>query len=361
MHWLETILIVPYFVLLLIIYRSLTKIESFTITSVPSTFVSVVVPCHNEQENLKSLIESIDLQDYPKELYEVIIVDDNSADDTYEIASACSNSSIITVKNKGKGKKAAIRSGINASSGILIITTDADCVMGTGWISSISAFFEKERPDMIVCPVQIKAEAGFFSRFQELEFMSLQGVTAGSVNIGKGTMCNGANLAFTKRVFIDHSDNLNYGIASGDDIFLLHSLKKEAGAKILWLESNDAMVTTNSSTTILSFLKQRKRWISKGKSYNDLFTILLAIVTFVIVVLQALSLVAGFLNPAIWWIFLITILLKSLPDYLILRNRAYKYERKRLLIWFLPSQLIYPFYVLGIVLYAMIVPEKGIS
>jgi cellulose synthase/poly-beta-1,6-N-acetylglucosamine synthase-like glycosyltransferase len=358
MYWLTSILIIPYFILLLKIYRSLSKIQTFCITSKPATFVSVIVAYHNEQENLNSLIKSLNLQDYPEEFFEVIMVDDNSTDNSYEIVSSFTNNNIISVKNKGKGKKQAIRTGISASSGLLIITTDADCLMGKKWISTIASFFEIHKPDMILCPVQIEAGKGFFRRFQELEFMSLQGVTAGSVFFGEGTMCNGANLAFTKKVYQDHSENLHYEIASGDDIFLLHSVKEQAGTKILWLESNDAMVTAGPSPTTMSFLKQRKRWISKGKAYNDQFTNLLSIVTFVTICLQVSLLLAGFFNPELWWLFLTIFLIKSLPDFLILQNRADKYGRTNLMLWFLPSQIIYPFYVLGVVLYVLIVPEK---
>lgn len=359
MPWLIIILVIPYLFLLLKIYRSLIRIESYSIKSDPSIFVSVIVASYNEEKNLQVLINSINAQDYSKELYEVIIVDDNSSDSTYEVSLSCTRNSNITVlKSKGRGKKQAIRTGINASSGDLIITTDADCQMGNRWISTIASFFETHSPDMIICPVQIKPCKGFFRRFQELEFLGLQGITAGSAFSGEATMCNGANLAFTRKVYLNYSGNLHDEIASGDDIFFLHNLKKHPGLKISWLESNDVTVTANSSPTIFSFLKQRRRWISKGRAYNDLFTILLAIVTFNTIVLQLLAMVAGFYNPVYWWIFLIVVLIKSLPDFLILKNRSQKYGRTKLLRWFLPSQIIYPFYVLGVVIYALIIPEQ---
>src|SRR5450759_598001 len=285
MHWLPAILILPYIFLLLKIYRSLLKIKTFNVSTDPVTFVSVVVACRNEQENLPLLLNSIAGQDYPKGLFEAIIVDDNSTDRTNEIASCFTGiSNIIAINNNGKGKKQAIRTGINASSGILIITTDADCRMGKRWIRTIAAFYEKHKPDMIICPVQIEPGPGFFGRFQELEFLSLQGITAGSVFSGDATMCNGANLSFTREAYLNHTDNLHFEIASGDDIFLLHSLKKQIQSKILWLESPDVVITAASSPTVGSFLKQRRRWISKGKTYKDRFTILLGIVTFVTII-----------------------------------------------------------------------------
>ena len=195
MQWLPAILIVPYIFILLKIYRSLYTIKPFNTSTDPAIFVSVVVACHNEEERLPQLLKSLAIQNYKQELFEIIIVDDSSTDQTFEVANGYSGiKNIITINNKGTGKKKAIRTGIEASIGKLIITTDADCQMGERWISSIAAFYEQSKSDMIICPVQLESGPGFFNRFQELEFLSLQGITAGSALIGTPTMCNGANL-----------------------------------------------------------------------------------------------------------------------------------------------------------------------
>ncbi len=355
MHWFLAILILPYFILLLKIYRSLLKIKPFNVSTNPATFVSVVIACRNEEHNLPFLLDSIAGQDYPKGLFEVIVVDDNSSDRTYEIVSGYTGIYNLTgIYNNGNGKKQAVRTGIHASSGHLIITTDADCRMGEKWIKTIAAFFEKHRPDMIICPVQVEHRPAFFGIFQELEFLSLQGITAGTAFSGEGTMCNGANLAFTRKVYDGHSENLHDGIASGDDVFLLQSLKKQIPSRILWLESTDATVNTASSPKVLSFLKQRRRWISKVKAYNDLFTILLGIVTFITILLQVSVFIAGFINPAFFGVFIVISLLKSVPDFLILMNVSGRYGKRNLMNWFIPVQIVYSVYVLCVAFYSII-------
>jgi glycosyltransferase involved in cell wall biosynthesis len=359
MYWLLAILILPYFILLFKIYRGLLKITVFEASTDPATFVSVVVACRNEQKNLQTLLNSIAQQSYPGNLFEVIIVDDGSTDKILEMASEFDGmSNILTLNNRGKGKKQALRTGISAAKGNLIITTDADCKMGKNWIRIIAAFYELNRPDMIICPVQIESAPGIFGKFQELEFMSLQGITAGSAISEEPTMCNGANLAFKKRVYLNHSDNLHDEINSGDDIFLMHNLKKEYRSKILWLESYDAMVMTEPSSTIGSFLKQRSRWISKGKSYKDRDTIVLGIVTFVTIALQISYFIAWLFYPVLTGVFLSILILKSVPDFLILLNTSGRYGKKKLMWWFLPAQIIYPFYVLAVVFYSLIARRR---
>ncbi len=359
MQWLIVILIFPYLVLLFNIYRGLRKLKHFSFSTDPATFVTIIVSCHNEQENISRLIRSILAQDYPEKLYEVIIVDDHSTDHTHEIASGFSEyGNIHTLYNKGTGKKMAIRTGAEASAGNLIITTDADCTMGNQWLRTIAAFYEKNNPDMIICPVQLIPEKGFFGLFQELEFLSLQGITAGSALNMEGIMCNGANLAFKRATYDNNKDNLHPEINSGDDVFLLHSLKKTTGSKILWLESADAVVKTDAVLTHFAYLKQRKKWISKSLKYTDINTIVLGIITFVTILFQAILTFAGFINIIYMPVFLLFLLLKSIPDFLILHNTAGRYGRSELLKWFLPAQVFYPFYVITVVLYAILSGNK---
>jgi glycosyltransferase involved in cell wall biosynthesis len=350
MQWLLLILIIPYLYLLLKIYSGLVKIKPFSDGTSAGLFVSVVVACHNEERNLPFILQDLSQQEYNPDLFEIIIVDDDSSDGTFKCASGFKAiKNLHAIKNSGTGKKQAIRTGISASSGKVIITTDADCRIGKKWLSSIASFITENKPDMVICPVKLAGGRGFCSHFQELEFLSLQGITAGTAVAGNPVMCNGANLAFAKESYIRNLDYLHFELVSGDDVFLLHGIKKDPQKKILWLESEGAIVTTASPGAITSFLKQRARWISKAGHYTDRYTQLLAIVTFVTILLQAFLLVAGIFNPVFFLIFLSAFAIKSIPDFLILRNTVSRYGKSSLMRWFFPSQIIYPFYLLLVI------------
>jgi len=150
-----------------------------------------------------------------------------------------------------------------------------------------------------------------------------------------------------------HNSQLKDEILSGDDIFLLHSLKVEKGAVISWLESQDAVVRTDSSITPLSFLKQRARWISKASSYNDRFTKIIAIVTFVTNMDLVILLATGIYDLFYFRFFLCGFIIKSVADLLILVEMTRRRGRHDLLPWFLPSQIVYPFYVLAVSVYSL--------
>lgn len=350
MIWLIIIAVLPYFFILLEIYRNLRKVKAFKHEGIPLIKISVVIACRNEEKNLPYLLSYLSSQDYSPELFEIVIIDDNSTDSTFNTALAFKQIRYIKVlHNPARGKKSAVRAGVDAASGELIITTDADCRPGQRWISTVAAFYSSTKPDMIIAPVKLENKPGFTGRFQELEFLSLQGVAAGTAAAGNPVMCNGANLAFTKEAYIRHSDNLHDEILSGDDIFLLHSLKKERNSKIAWLSSVEGIVTTSQTASLGSFLNQRARWISKAKAYYDRFTLLVSIVTFVTIIVNISLLLAGIINQEFLLLFLVSFILKSIPDFLILYETTGKYNNRHLLKWFIPSQIVYPFYVIIVV------------
>ena len=347
MQWLVLILLIPYLYLLLRIYGGLKKVKTFKSDSKPDIFVSVIVACRNEEKNLPLLLSDISLQDYNQDLFELVIVDDNSADSTFNIASGYTCiKNLKALKNPDTGKKKAIKTGVEASTGEFVITTDADCRAGKSWLRNIVSFYAEFKPEMIIGPVGMKGTDSFFQHFQQLEFMSLQGITAGTAVTGSPVMCNGANLAFTRESYQNQAGNMHYEKVSGDDIFLLHSLKKKKENKIMWLESVSSMIITQTSETPDSFYRQRARWISKTGAYSDRNTIVLAIVTFVTILLQPLLLIAALFDPVYLMVLLAALILKSIPDYLILRNTTSRYGNRKLMRWFLPSQIFYTCYVL---------------
>ena len=350
MQWFTLILLIPYIYSLLRIYGGLRKLKNFSPSLTPEIFVSVIVACRNEEKNLPWLLSDIALQDYNQNWFELVIIDDNSSDSTYDLASEYNKiKNIKVLRSPESGKKKAIKYGVESSSGELVIATDADCRAGSKWMKNIVSFYAEHKPEMIIGPVSLKGTEGFLQHFQELEFMSLQGITAGTALTGSPVMCNGANLAFTRDSFENYTYNMHYGKVSGDDVFFLHSLKKKKGSRIMWLESDDSMVSTCTSETTKSFFRQRARWISKAGSYSDPETIYLALVTFISVMLQPVLLIAGIFDPVYFPVLLAAFILKSIPDYLILQNTASRYGSKNLMKWFFPSQIFYTFYILKLI------------
>jgi cellulose synthase/poly-beta-1,6-N-acetylglucosamine synthase-like glycosyltransferase len=353
MFWLLIIPFIPYFFLLLYIFRGLLSSIQPKAESSSDLPVSIIIACKNEEESLPLLLHDLSAQNYPSGLFEVIVVDDESEDNTLSVADSFKGiSGIKVLGSAGPGKKSAIRTGILAASGDLIITTDADCRLNHGWISSMASFYVRYKPDLIIGPVQFTEVSGFFHRFQELEFLSLQGITAGTAALGHPTMCNGANLAFNSGIYKRHSTGLHDDIPSGDDIFLMQRIHAEKGS-ILWIDDQDAIVETEPSSSMKQFLRQRARWLSKSGAYEDNFTIFLAVVTLAVNLDLSALLIFSIFLPHLFTVCLVAFILKSVADLLILTEITRRYKKRNLLWWFIPAQVIYPFYVITVSVYSL--------
>ena len=126
----------------------------------PKTSVAVIIPARNEAKNIKKCLESILNQNYPKDLINIVLVDDYSTDRTLEFARSFEDRSIQVIALEDEAveeslspKKRALNLGISRTSAKLIITTDADCIAGEDWIRSIVQYYETQEVDMIAGPV----------------------------------------------------------------------------------------------------------------------------------------------------------------------------------------------------------------
>src|SRR6185436_883472 len=130
--------------------------------------ISVIIPARNEEENIGKLLSSIEKQTYPSHLFEVIVVDDHSTDNTVAVVNSYSFAKLIKLEfdNINSYKKKAIESGIAAASGDLIVTTDADCIVPGNWLKTFASFKETINPVFIAAPVALENESNLLQTFQ---------------------------------------------------------------------------------------------------------------------------------------------------------------------------------------------------
>ena len=366
-----TVLLISCFLLLLIYavlliyYRSAwVSIPVFFPSSVNhqlSARISVIIPARDESENIGQCLQSIFDQSYPENLFEIIVVDDHSTDNTAEIVNGFTGKNIrlISLKDHVAGqlnsyKKKAIEVAVAASTGELIVTTDADCTVHRNWLQHIAELYESKQPAFIAAPVSINCSNSFIEIFQAVDFMTLQGITGASVHKKIHNMCNGANLAYTKRSFIEVNGFSGIDeIASGDDMLLMHKISQKYPGRILFLKSKEAIVQTQPVKTISDFFNQRIRWASKADKYQDksLFPVLLLVYFFNVMML--ILPFAGMLTNFHFLIFnvrfsafeswLLLLLLKTMIELFFLYPVANFFGKQRLL-WLFP--LLQPFHII---------------
>jgi biofilm PGA synthesis N-glycosyltransferase PgaC len=234
--------------------------------------ISLVIAARNEERNIGRLLNALNEQTYPRHLTEVIVIDDDSTDNTLNLAKQFATTSTIELKSDGVNsyKKRAIEEGIRAASGDLIVTTDADCVPPTHWLEDLVSFREQNHSIFVAAPVIFENNSSFLETFQALDFLILQGITAASVYRQAHSMCNGANLAYEKKAFaeVNGFEKID-SIASGDDMLLMHKIWKKYPGRVHYLKSREAIVATQPMKTWKEFFNQRVRWASKARYYQD--------------------------------------------------------------------------------------------
>jgi biofilm PGA synthesis N-glycosyltransferase PgaC len=316
----------------------------------PSTSITILVAARNEEANIEACLSSLIQQDYPRQLFEIIVVDDLSEDNTAAAATKVLQHSEVegSVANLaiGSGKKAAITEGVKRAKGELILVTDADCTVPKAWLSLVSAAFDQGNSDMIVMPVLYHMEGGAFHQIQHLEFLSLIGVTGASIGNGVPLLANGANLGFRKTAFeAVNGYEGNDGLSSGDDVFLLHKVKKLRPKNVLYLKDERVWAETSSVKTLKNFFQQRVRWAGKASAYTDGWAISVSYLVFFTNLLLLIGLVMWAFDLKMGVPLLLSFSVKCIIDFIFLFLVTSGFKRARLLFWLFPEELIYPFYV----------------
>jgi cellulose synthase/poly-beta-1,6-N-acetylglucosamine synthase-like glycosyltransferase len=324
------------------------KVKTYNSTCLkPETEFTIIVPFRNEADNLPQLLESLSKLNYPIDLFEVILVDDASTDKFQIPNSKFQISSINNIRVSNSPKKDAITTAIPLVKSEWIITTDADCVVPENWLLSLNNYIQTHEVSIIAGAVNYSGNKSFLHHFQQLDLASLQGATIGSFGIGRGFMCNGANLAYTKSLFQElNGFEGNNTIASGDDVFLLQKAIEQFPDKVHYLKSQNTIVSTKPLNNWKSLFYQRVRWASKTTSYQSNFGKVLGLIVFTgntAIILSVFFLVT--------WHFALLLLTKSCIDsILILKTNTFLDKKTHYL--FL-SSLFYPFFSTAVALYSL--------
>ncbi|MBL4724456.1 MAG: glycosyltransferase [Lutibacter sp.] len=334
---------------------NVTKYEN----TIPKNSFSIVIPFRNEVHNLPSLLQSLNQLDYPKKLYEIILINDESTDNFKPIINNFKkqnpnikvlNSERLTVSPK----KDAINTAITFANFDWIVTTDADCKVSKKRLQLFNQFIEKNNPLFISAPVKFELENSFLHHFQNLNFLSLIGSTIGSFGINKPFMCNGANLCYHKDTFNDlKGSEGNSELASGDDIFLLEKFKTKYPTKVLFLKSEEAIVSTNSEESWMLFFNQQIRWASKTTSYSNGFSKIVALIIFI----ENLSLfsfaIFSIFVQYFWGYFILLFVLKIVVDFMLISKTAIFLKNVTSLNYYLIICFLHPFYIVFTALFSL--------
>ncbi len=261
-------------------------------------FVSVTVAARNEEAYIGNCLKSLVNQSYPTDLYEIIVVDDDSTDGTREIAESFDQVRCLAPSPEFSAfaaKKRPMATAIAGARGDIILTTDADCTVPGTWVETMVSHFPPDVSVVAGYSQMAPGGSGLIHRFQAFDLYALLSAAAGAMGIGTAWAATGQNLAYRRELY-DRIDGFSR-IAdrpSGDDVLLLQ-LFRRAGARASFCLDVGGHVTTWRSESLPGLLNQRKRWATNATAQfrlNPLFFVYILSV-FVLSALPFLSLLLG--------------------------------------------------------------------
>ncbi|WP_298892901.1 glycosyltransferase [uncultured Psychroserpens sp.] len=318
----------------------------------PKTKFSVIIPFRNEAEHLPQLIATISSLNYPKSMFEILFIDDESTDDSVEkiytrkVDLKSINFSVLANERLTKSpKKDAIAKAIKHAKYEWIITTDADCQLPKYWLDCFDSYIQNNTSKVLVAPVTFDKARSFFERFQLLDILSLQGATIGGFGIKKPFLCNGANLAYKKDFFYTiEGFKGNSNIASGDDIFLLEKAIKKEKNSVHYIKNNHITVTTKPEKDFKALKAQRVRWAAKASSYKNAFTKLIGLLILLMNALMVSMPLLAILQIIALKTLAYSLAIKFLIDFLLLFKTARFFNQESYLGSYVFSSILYPFF-----------------
>jgi len=107
-----------------------------------SVELSIIIPTHNSVSIIEQCICSLTSQSYPRDRYEIIVVDDGSKDGTIDLSKKSGADKVIEIEPCFQGKARNI--GAEIANGKFLAFIDSDCEAKEGWIESIITELEKK-------------------------------------------------------------------------------------------------------------------------------------------------------------------------------------------------------------------------
>lgn len=320
-----------------------------------SLSVSVLVPARNEAQNILACLQSLWEQTYPRDLYQVYVIDDHSTDQTAEVVrrfiSDKPNFHLLIHRSSQETptfKKQALKYALSRVTSEIILTIDADTRAQPGWIEKITGMYQEDT-GLVAGLVTFSAEGekGLFHKMQTLEFAGIVFCGVGAAGNNNPIICNGSNLSYRLRAFHDAGgyDGTEF-LPSGDDDLLLQSIRQKTEWKIKYCLHPETVNFTRPVDTWPDFLNQRSRWASKSIHYpqRSLLLVMALIYLYYLSLVVLLPMTIWGIFP--WKIYLTGLLLKMIPEALIISKGLDILRRPDLSRYFLVAQVFQIGYVL---------------
>lgn len=332
-----------FFFLKLAVYKTKPKTVSQTHP------VSVIICARDEAANLAKNLPGALIQQY-RTTHEVIVVDDNSYDDSKylleEFQKTYKQLHVVQLKQEAKlipGKKFPLSVGIKTAKYEIVLLTDADCVPATEhWIDKMQETYDDET-EIVLGYGAYHKKKGLLNKVIRWETFHTALQYFSYALAGKPYMGVGRNLSYKKAIFFRHKGfSAHNNIPSGDDDLFINTAATKTNTKINI--DKDSFTLSDAPKSWSDWVRQKNRHYSTGKFYKPVHKFLLGLYSFthfLFYPLLAISLI--FFN---WQAALIVFGIRFLLQAFILYPCMKKLNEKDMYPWFLFIDIWMFFYYL---------------
>jgi len=215
--------------------------------------ISIIIPAHNEEENIKDVLESLVASDYEKK--EIIVVDDGSTDRTYDIVKKFSKKHHVKLlKGKHQGKARAVNLAMKRAKNDYLVVVDADTTVNKDTLENLLQPFQEKKVAAVASNTRINLTRNIITWFQSLEY---------SISTAWNYICSGiGGLSVMSPVCAFRKDVIEgvggfRGDTAAEDYDICMIIKK-AGYRIKMASS--AIAYNKAPQTLSGWVKQRMRW-----------------------------------------------------------------------------------------------------
>ena len=264
-------LVLPYIALMLMVIVGMYRVKRRP-HSPATPSVSVIIPAHNEEDKLAATLKSLSRQVYEGSV-EFVIVNDRSTDATEQIIQRFVDSDArfkrVTITEPSRRlapKVNAVDTGIKASTGEIILASDADCQYPTGWVAGMVSHFEEDVA-MVVGYVETtrpyKSE-NWVQRFEAADWFTLILTSRSLTHFGWKFASSANNQGYRRSAFEAIGGFGASGRApSGDEDLLTQRMGRLPGMRVVFASSQEVRVLTKPVPDLVGLLRQRRRWVSR--------------------------------------------------------------------------------------------------
>lgn len=258
--------------------------------------IAVLIAMRDEEARIEHCLAALERQSYPKEHFQVLIIDDQSSDRSPEIVADYVNRNahfkMMRIENQKpglKGKMNALACALEQTECEIVLITDADCIVPPDWVQRYTAYFGPESglvggltllypmPGQKVPDLRYT----FFHKLQAVDWLFLQIVSAKTSHAGRPVTVLGNNFGFRKEAYDDVGGFENIGFSVTEDYALMNAIKRTGRWQIHHTLDPLNTIFSFPLDTVRAFFHQRKRWVIGGKraDFHTYFLMMLTTIT----------------------------------------------------------------------------------